>query len=343
MTAKIKNKKLTLRDIAQKAGVSVSTVSQILNNRESNFCSEEKKKHVKAVAAEMNYQVNFGYRLMHGIKTNTVGIIRSTPKSSDEEYLQELHLKLMEKLEKHKYSVYIATMSESGNDNLGKIRNLSDRGCSAFIFIGCPVGYEQLEKYIIDTNCSYVAFCASPFKRNIGLDSGLAMREYIAYLQTLSKTDFAIIGGTPSTSKGSALEGLFNSFPEQKQVDLIERYYYQIKQEYLFDNDFAKSLYEIGKKITSEILQKKPNIGAFIYENDYLAIGGAKAITDIGLLPGKDVLLRGYNNTNVSRFFPYPISSVSHNVEKICDTIFEKLFCKTPFNLLIEQELVIRT
>lgn len=67
-------KKLTIEDVAQKAGVSKSTVSQFLNKR-FKYMSEATKNRIAAVIEELNYQPNGLARSLKQNRTYMVGII----------------------------------------------------------------------------------------------------------------------------------------------------------------------------------------------------------------------------------------------------------------------------
>ncbi|SET67305.1 LacI family DNA-binding transcriptional regulator [Paenibacillus sp. NFR01] len=67
-------KKLTIEDVAQKAGVSKSTVSQYLNNR-FKYMSEATKNRIAEVIEELNYQPNGLARSLKQNRTHMVGII----------------------------------------------------------------------------------------------------------------------------------------------------------------------------------------------------------------------------------------------------------------------------
>ncbi|GGF78719.1 LacI family transcriptional regulator [Paenibacillus albidus] len=67
-------KKLTIEDVAQKAGVSKSTVSQFLNKR-FKYMSEATKNRIAEVIEELNYQPNGLARSLKQNRTHMVGII----------------------------------------------------------------------------------------------------------------------------------------------------------------------------------------------------------------------------------------------------------------------------
>lgn len=53
------NKKVTIKDIAREAGLSIATVSYVLNNRDDKRISEATKKKVLQVVNMFNYTCNF--------------------------------------------------------------------------------------------------------------------------------------------------------------------------------------------------------------------------------------------------------------------------------------------
>lgn len=67
-------KKLTIEDVAQKAGVSKSTVSQFLNKR-YKYMSEATRNRISEVIDELNYQPNGLARGLKRNRTNTVGVV----------------------------------------------------------------------------------------------------------------------------------------------------------------------------------------------------------------------------------------------------------------------------
>lgn len=63
----------TLKDVAREAGLSVGTVSRVLNNR--GYISEETRANVKAAMKKLDYQPNEMARSLSKQRTNTIGLI----------------------------------------------------------------------------------------------------------------------------------------------------------------------------------------------------------------------------------------------------------------------------
>ncbi len=69
-------KRITIKDVAARSGVSISTVSQYLNGR-YNYMGEETRKRIKEAVIELGYRPNFMARNLKNKSTKTVGIIVS--------------------------------------------------------------------------------------------------------------------------------------------------------------------------------------------------------------------------------------------------------------------------
>jgi LacI family transcriptional regulator, repressor for deo operon, udp, cdd, tsx, nupC, and nupG len=67
---------ITLKDVAERAGVSITTVSRILNNRETGVpIRDETRARVLAVAKELGYQPNLLARGLRGSRSSLLGVI----------------------------------------------------------------------------------------------------------------------------------------------------------------------------------------------------------------------------------------------------------------------------
>ena len=67
---------VTLKDIAQQAGVSITTVSRILNGRQSGVpIQEETRLKVMSLAAELGYTPNIMARALRGSHSSLIGLL----------------------------------------------------------------------------------------------------------------------------------------------------------------------------------------------------------------------------------------------------------------------------
>ncbi len=66
------SKKVTIRDIAREAGVSIATVSYVLNNREDQSISEATRQKILQVVNLHQYRINFTAKCISSGKTNII-------------------------------------------------------------------------------------------------------------------------------------------------------------------------------------------------------------------------------------------------------------------------------
>lgn len=68
------NKKVTIRDVAKEAGVSVATVSYVVNGRTDLKISDETRKRVLQVINLLNYSPNQAAKALASKRKNQVGL-----------------------------------------------------------------------------------------------------------------------------------------------------------------------------------------------------------------------------------------------------------------------------
>lgn len=338
-TLKTKNKKATLKDVAKKAGVSVSAVSQILNSREVNFCSEEKKALVQKVARDLNYQVNFGYRVMTGMKTMTVGILFSLERIKNEEHIIRLTMGLSSKFEDNGFSVYMATLNEDHKYNYNKVLDLVNRGCSSFILIGSPFGMTEIEDYFESHDINYIGYDAKELKRNIFVDPTVAIEKFIQKFISEGRCNFKLI--LPMALQGyGRMPGLFKVFPEADHAELIEKYCFPIPL--IKPDSSIKDVYALGVEHTQKLMELDGAVNGIIYLSDYLALGGAKYLLENNYKIGEDIALCGYNNTYAVNLFPYPISTADHDIPNLCSELIKALDSSDPLKYSCKPKVIFK-
>lgn len=110
---------------------------------------------------------------------------------------------------------------------------------------------------------------------------------------------------------------------EIKKNSFLENY----SKIYFKDNNIYLSIRssEGGYNILKKILQENKDVDAIIYEEEVTAFGGVKACTDIGLLPGRDIDIIGFNKSQYSQVCSPELTYIDTLDEKQANTIFEVL------------------
>ena len=98
----------TLKDVAERAGVSLTTVSRVINKR--GYFSEQTEARIYAAMQALNYQPNSVARSLSGKKTKLIGVIlTNTQNPFNAELLEKIEAELFER----SYKVIIANSSDN--------------------------------------------------------------------------------------------------------------------------------------------------------------------------------------------------------------------------------------
>lgn len=176
---------VTIKDIAERAGVSFSTVSKAL--RDSPLVQNKTKQHILSIAKEMDYQPNIAARSLVSKKSGAIGIIWP---SIERVALSSLITKLNEELEKHEYiTILLISNIESAIETLRRYQ------VDAILIFGDKddnSSYTNLNQFKVPI-LTYGAAGSSPYS-TVDVNRGEAIRLAVRHLVELGHRDIAYIG-----------------------------------------------------------------------------------------------------------------------------------------------------
>ena len=118
--------KATITDVAKQAGVSMKTVSRVLNN-EPNV-AEKTRAHVKAIARELRYSPNLAARGLATSKSYLIALIYDNPSP---DYISHIQRGAIEACREANYHLVVETLSLEGaksyDDKVKCVRDILDR------------------------------------------------------------------------------------------------------------------------------------------------------------------------------------------------------------------------
>ena len=309
-----------LKMIAERAGLSQSTVSQILNRRPNDFSSPKTRERVFQLAHELGYKQKFGHKLLRGDRTHTAALVLGMHRIALEEHMQSLIIRLLDLLEGKGYSAYLVTLGESAGKNLETVNELIGRGADSFIFLGAPSGRAALERAICEQQRTLVGYDAG-FSREVRGDSSGSVAEIIRFFLAQGHRNFRFFLGSPVHQE--RWKGLCEVFPGVSPEELLQKYVVDLGD--LGENDDIDTFARIGYRATEAALERDPSIDACFYLSDYFAVGGLRYLLESGRRIGSDVLAAGFNNIHAIRNYPFPVSSAEHDVPLLAQALFEEM------------------
>ncbi|HEY5583123.1 MAG TPA: LacI family DNA-binding transcriptional regulator [Ruminiclostridium sp.] len=330
--------RVTLKDIAKQTGLSVTTISLVLNNKPNNI-SEKTKKLIFETSGKLNYHPN---QLAVGLvkrETNTIGLI--IPDISNQ-FFAELALGIDDEAYKHNLNIIFSNTSDKTERDISSLNILYSRGVDAIIIaMASNIDNEKRRLYqniISDISIPIIfvdrhdpSFNCSSVKLNNKKGAYIAT----SHLLSLGHKEIACITGAPGLrSTGERLEGFrwaFNDFG----IDVCEDYIYE-------GNYLHSGGYNAAKKIINT-----PVTAIFAF-NDMMAFGAFRMLYQAGLQIPNDISVIGFDDIYFSELLEVPLTTVRQPAYEIgCEAVRRAIIeigDKNIFkqNISFEPELIIR-
>lgn len=315
---------VTLRDVAEESGVSISTVSRILDDRGTPSRTATATK-VRAAAERLGYRRNvFASNLRRGA-TGTIGVL--VPRLTDA--VMALMFEAIERAARRQgYFAVVATCGDDADEERRATETLLDRGVDGLILATARLD-DSLPASLRERGIPHVLVL-----RTDGVSpSALGDDEIGGYLAArhlldLGHRDIAIVTGPWFTSSGrDRLRGAQKAIAEAG-IELPEHRI--ISTGYGVD---------AGNEAGYALLRREDRPTAIFAANDNLAIGIIGAARNLGIVPGKDLSIVGYNDIPLASRLPTPLTSVATSFDQIATTALDQLLSPQPAGVPITRAL----
>ncbi|WP_040951865.1 substrate-binding domain-containing protein [Gorillibacterium massiliense] len=191
---------VTMRDIADKLGVSVVTVSKAINDKDG--VSDELRKKVKTIAEETGYRFNALAKSMKEGLSYNIGIIVSERFTDiTQTFYMQFYQVLAKVLDENHYSGILHILSLEDEDQLVLPRIYHERKVDAFIILG-QLDHRYLDMFLeTDTPLVFLDFYTDcPDVDCVIMDNFYGMYDLTNYLVKRGHQDIAYVGNIHSTS-----------------------------------------------------------------------------------------------------------------------------------------------
>ena len=321
----------TIKEIAEQAGVSIATVSRVLNFDEKLNVSEATRQKIFQVAEELNY-VTIRERKNKRSKY-TIGIINwyTYSEQLNDPYYLSLRLAVEKKCQDEGYMYR----------NIDQLETLREwKEVDGVIVIG-KFGKEELTKIEeLTQNIVLIDYAVSGY-HCVLTDYEAGVEEALDELTQLGHKHIAYIGGLESVENGKKMI-----------VDPREQTYRRYMQEkgmyYPSYLRMSRFTLQEGYLLMQELLKEEIRPDAVFIASDSMAIGAYKALNEAGLQIPKDISIIGFNDIQTAQFLNPALTTVKVHTEIMGRTGVELLIevmgqemtaCK---KILISNELIKR-
>ncbi|QQZ08968.1 LacI family DNA-binding transcriptional regulator [Heyndrickxia vini] len=313
-----------ISDIARIAGVSVSTVSRVLNNHK--YVSEDKRKIVQKVIKEMNYTPNKNaVDLIRG-ETKMIGVI--IPYNNNQAFDQMLHGVINKSVEKD-YSITVLATKYSKEKELEYLSMLKNKWLDGIIITSRANSWETIIPY---TEYGSIVSCEYTTHSEIGCAYIDRFSSYVDAFQYLKDKGHEKVAFT--TARGT------ESISTEQTIAAYKRVFGGLPDEYYLPNCFRfEDGYYAGEQLFGRAVKTKPTA---IYANgDEVAGGIYKYARSKNMNIPNDLAILGQENQPIG--VALDLSSVDHQLIKVGEQAFELTVQKSRRNIEIPYKIIERS
>lgn len=291
-----------IKDVATLAGVSVAAVSKYLKT--PNNMREDTRQRIAQAIEELNYRPNpFAQSLRTG-KTNIIAI--AIPEL-DNPYFNKIFKLLQEFCEERGYMAILlknATVEQAKNA-AGILRSGLVDGVICY-------NEGQANTFIMELDAGIPVVKIDPvitddYPATVGIDLKTGIEKLCAHLEAVGVRRLGYIGPVSDASSGQKVDAL--------------KHYCAGSGLYLDPDAFLTDCYTYGggfdccrRLLDSGVLLPD----AIVVESDMIALGVLKCLVGRGIRVPEDILLTGYDNTDISVMSNPSLTSVDIPMEDIC-------------------------
>jgi LacI family transcriptional regulator len=324
----------TIRQVADKAGVSATTVSHVINN--TRFVSDVLRERVQRAMTELNYRPNTLARSLRLGQTHTLGLI--LPDSANPFFAEIGHAIEAAAFERG-YSVILCNTENDPTKELLYTNVLENRQVDGMVFVATGRDHNALST-IVRNGLPLVVVDRD--LGSLGLDA-VTTNNYQGGLlatQHLIELGHTIIGCItgPSDLTPSA-ERVTGYSHALREANLGGR------ETLLLRGDFHVPS---GLEAATRLLRQDPRPTALFVCNDLMAIGALHAAAQLGLRVPDDVAIVGFDDIELASYTIPPLTTVCQPKQEIGHTAIQLILdrmaspARLPRHEILRPQLVIR-
>ena len=277
-------KQATIVDVAKKAGVSVATVSRVVNG---NYpVKQDTKERVKEAISSLNYVPNVQARELNTRKSSTIGVVVPGLHNM---FFAEVIDGIEDAVRQDGFSFLLNCAK---NDPVQEMNAINSERFYEELVARVPLvfinGYHRIK------GVSYV-----------GNDEKLGSQMALEYLSGLGHKDIMFVRGANSDSY-DIKEEAYRQFMEENG-SLREDYILNIGE-----GNGVETVDSAMNALQGLIPRLKPT--AICCCNDLMAVGALNACKRLGLSVPKDISIMGYDNISLSRLVEPKITTMDQNM-----------------------------
>jgi LacI family transcriptional regulator len=329
---------VTIKDIAKKTGVSVTTVSRALND--FNDVSKETKELIKRTAAEMNYTPNAAAQRFQKKRTDSIGLILPTfgPRFSDP-FFSEFIAGIGNHAANFGFDLLVSTRAPGSEEIKAYKQMIQSHRVDGLIIVRTRRHDERIA-LLKSADFPFVAFGRTEGEMDfpfVDEDSVYGMNLVAEYLHKMNHSRIACI--TPPSNL------MFSKYRVEGLSSKLKSIGVPLLDDLIRIGDLTE---RSGYEKASELLALSNPPTAIVACNDLMAFGVISAAQDRNLMIGKDLSITGFDDIPMAAYSHPTLTTVHQPIyqigAKVCELLINKIK-NLPIqddHVLLRPELMIR-
>src|SRR5689334_18785601 len=287
---------VTLKDIAEKVGVSVTTVSRILNGRATGIpIRPETREKVLSAAVELEYKPNLLARSLRGSSTLLLGVIAR-------DILDPFHMQVLQGINetatKRGYRLFLGHVNYQPDAAIAYGAMFEQSHADGIIMIGDIEGGEAALNVLLHQHRFVVGVTDRASRREfpgVYSDNAVGTQYALEHLWGLGHRNI-ICASYPSIIDGQVRVDVYKRFMQEHGVGDKVRTYLSVQD--------PQSSFKLGQEIFANFKNDPDRPTAIFAASDSLAIGLLQAAYQAGIVVPQQISIVGFDNIEIT---PYTI------------------------------------
>ncbi|SDH10584.1 transcriptional regulator, LacI family [Leifsonia sp. 98AMF] len=299
------SKRVTLADVARKAGLSVSAASMILNGRPDTRLSQDAHDRVHAAAAELGYRPNVAARGLKTDKTHTIAFISDVVATT--RFASGLIKGALNAAETAGHVMMVLETDGEPKRETEAIGAALDRQVDGIVFATMRARELFLPDMRIETPVVMLNATNARFPHAVLPDEYGGGRSAVHVLADAGFRDgIALLGQSDAKEKG-----LFRSATVAQRVAGIRDTMAELDLDFV--SETSVWLWEPGEgyEATRKLLRRKDRPQAIVAMNDRLAFGAYQAVSEAGLRIPDDLSIVSFDNDELAAYLRPGLTTVA--------------------------------
>jgi DNA-binding LacI/PurR family transcriptional regulator len=307
----------TIKDVAKAAGVSIATVSYVLNNR-NDMVGEQTRLHVLETAGKLGYRPNIIARNLQSSRTRLIGYAwHRSPIELPHSIMGEFIYHLAQAAEAEHY--HLLTFTHPNGDPITVYEELIRSG-RVDGFILAETDYQDARiQYLIEQGFPFVSFGrAHPdWSFNwVDTDGQAGMRIATEHLLELGHRRIAFLGWPQ--------ESLTGNYRLAGYTETLQAAGISIPHNFIVHNDYQKnSMEKAFLRWQSLPLDEQPT--ALLAVSDFVAVAAMQAAEKFGYEVGKSLSIVGFDDAPFVRYLRPGLTTLRQPFAAISNVLMKRL------------------